>query len=500
MLVGARFIASVQEYLGWRNEWRNDFMTFYLNITIAEFLQIFLQENPTSIVNSPSCSPSVLAELPHNISMQKACLNFDSREIKEGEIFWALVGKNFNPHQGGFIEEAFKKGAIMAVVNASEVEIAKIPLAVATEDTTKALLKFAKGYRKSFQNLKVVGITGSAGKTSTKEMIASVLGKSFNTLVTKGNLNNLFGVPMTLLGLKKENEVAVIEMGTSLPGEIHQLTQTAIPDIAVITNVAPAHLEGLGNLEGVFKEKKSIADGFEKCGTLIINADDAMLSKIKSSVKYNLVTYGIKRGVVKPDEIQWENGCAKFRLGRTWFKLNVPGIHNVYNALAAIAVGEQFKIPKNIIADALEETVAYNMRMQIIKKNYVTIISDCYNANPHSMKMSLQTLANMQCAGRKIAVLGGMGELGEKSKEYHREIGEMVYELGIDYLVAIGTSAEEYCVGAENAGFKQGKIKYFENKSMAIDALKFLIKENDTVLVKASRSAKLEEVVDELIS
>ncbi|MCL2100484.1 MAG: Mur ligase family protein, partial [Fibromonadales bacterium] len=263
-------------------------MSFDLPINVTEFLQIFLQENPSAIV----------AEIPQKIKVQKACLNFDSREIKKGEIFWALVGKNFNPHKGLFIEEAFKKGAVMAVVNATEVEIAKIPLAVATEDTTKALLKFARGYRKKFQNLKVVGITGSAGKTSTKEMIAAVLGKNGNTLVTQGNLNNLFGVPMTLLGLRSEHQNAVVEMGTSLPGEIRQLSQAAVPDIAVITNIAPAHLDGLGSLEGVFKEKKSITEGFEKHGDLVINADDVMLSKIRASSKYDVITYGMNRGIV----------------------------------------------------------------------------------------------------------------------------------------------------------------------------------------------------------
>jgi len=463
-------------------------MSFELQMNVTEFLQLFLQQNPKSII----------ADAPQEISMQKACLNFDSREIKSGDIFWALVGKNFNPHKGGFIEEAFKKGAIMAVVNATEVEVAKIPLAVATEDTGKALLKFARGYRKTFQNLKVVGITGSAGKTSTKEMIAAVLAKNCNTLVTKGNLNNLFGVPMTLLGLKSEHEAAVIEMGTSMPGEIRQLTQAAVPDIAVITNVGPAHLDGLGDLEGVFREKKSIAEGIEKSGHLIINADDKMLSKIRGGSKYDVITYGINRGIIKPDEILWEDGCANFRIARTWFKLAVPGMHNVYNALAAIAVGELFKMPRSAIAQAISEVKSYDMRMQIIEENGFTIISDCYNANPHSMKMSLQTLANMPSKGRKIAVLGDMKELGSHSKEYHREIGSMLLELSIDYLVAIGNEAVEYCKGAEKAGFKPGRIKYFEDKRTAIDALKFLIKENDTVLVKASRSMKLEEVCNDL--
>jgi len=465
-------------------------MSFELNITVSRFLQLMLQENPSAIV----------ADVPQNIKMQKACLNFDTREIKQGEIFWALVGKNFNPHNGGFIEEAFKKGAIMAVVNAAEVEIAKIPLAVATEDTTKALLKFARGYRKTFQNLKVVGITGSAGKTSTKEMLAAVISKNFNTLVTKGNLNNLFGVPMTLLGLKSEHQAAVIEMGTSMPGEIRQLTQAAIPDIAVITNIAPAHLEGLGSLEGVFKEKKSIVEGFaEKKGHLVINADDNFLSKIRGTLKYNVTTYGINRGVVKPDEILWENGCAKFRLSRTWFKLSVPGIHSVYNALAAITVGGLFKIPKTTIAEALLEVQSCNMRMQIFEENGITVISDCYNANPHSMKMSLQTLSNMPCNGRRIVVLGDMKELGSQSKKYHMEIGSMLPELSVDYLVAIGSDAVEYCKGAEKAGLKSSRIKYFEDKEKAVDALKLLLHENDMVLVKASRSMKLEEISKKLL-
>jgi UDP-N-acetylmuramoyl-tripeptide--D-alanyl-D-alanine ligase len=464
-------------------------MSFKLEINREAFLRIFSQENPSAI----------LAEIPQKNKEQKACLNFDSREIKKGDIFWALVGKTFNPHKGGFIEEAFKKGAFMAVVNAHEVEIAKIPLSIATEDTTRALLKFARGYRKSFSGLKVVGITGSAGKTSTKDMIAAVLAKSCKTHVTKGNLNNLFGVPMTLLGLKSEHEAAVIEMGTSLPGEIRQLSQAAVPDIAVITNVAPAHLEGLGSLEGVFEEKKSIVEGFEKCGTLVINADDKMLSKIRSTKKCKMLTYGIKRGIIKPDEILWENGCANFRISRTWFKLKTPGLHSVYNALAAIAVGGLFKIPKNIIAEALHSVKAYDMRMQILNSNGITVISDCYNANPHSMEMSLKTLAGMRCSGRKIAVLGDMKELGEQSTQYHEKIGAMLPKLSVDYLVAIGSDAKEYCKGAEGAGLNAGRVKYFKSKEEALDELKFLARENDMILIKASRSMKLEFVASSLL-
>ncbi|MDR0516686.1 MAG: UDP-N-acetylmuramoyl-tripeptide--D-alanyl-D-alanine ligase [Fibromonadaceae bacterium] len=464
-------------------------MSFDLEINVEEFLRIFSQENPSAI----------LAEIPQKNKMQKACLSFDSREIKEGDIFWALVGKTFNPHKGTIIEEAFKKGAFMAVVNMAEVEVAKVPFAIATEDTTKALLKFARGYRKRFANLKVVGITGSAGKTSTKEMIAAVLSRNYNTHVTKGNLNNLFGVPMTLLGLKSEHEAAVIEMGTSLPGEIKQLSLAAVPDIAVITNIAPAHLDGLGSLEGVFEEKKSIVDGFDKSGTLVVNADDEMLSKIRSTKKYKMLTYGVKRGIIKPDEILWENGCANFRISRSWFKIKMPGLHNLYNALAAIAVGDLLRIPKNVIAEALLSVEAYDMRMQIFDNNGITVISDCYNANPHSMEMSLRTLANMPCSGRKVAVLGDMKELGEHSVQYHGKIGAMLPELSIDYLVAIGNDAQEYCKGAEKAGLKAGRIKYFKNKEDAIDELKFLAREKDMVLVKASRSMQLEYVANSLL-
>ncbi|MDR2581538.1 MAG: UDP-N-acetylmuramoyl-tripeptide--D-alanyl-D-alanine ligase [Fibromonadaceae bacterium] len=464
-------------------------MSFNLPINVTDFLRIFSQENPSAI----------LADVPLKNKKQKVCLNFDSREIKEGDIFWALVGKTFNPHKGKFIEEAFNKGALMAIVNAAEVEIGKIPLAIATEDTTRALLKFARGYRKSFSNLKVVGITGSAGKTSTKEMIAAVLSNSYNTHVTKGNLNNLFGVPMTLLGLKAEHEAAVIEMGTSLPGEIRQLSQAAAPDIAVITNVAPAHLDGLGSLEGVFEEKKSIVDGFEKSGTLVINADDVRLSKIRSTKKYKVLTYGVQRGTVKPDEVLWENGCASFRIARTWFKLEMPGLHSLYNALAAIAVGELLRIPKGVIAEAISSVKAYDMRMQILEGNDITVISDCYNANPYAMEVSLKTLANIPCSGRKIAVLGDMKELGERSKEYHRKTGSALAKLSIDYLVAIGNDALEYCEGAEEAGLKAGRIKYFENNASAIDALKLLLRKKDMVLVKGSRSMKLEEVANNLL-
>ena len=388
-----------------------------LDLTVREMLEIL----ETSSVGVPASTLK-----------RKVNLCMDSREKAKGVVFWPIKGARFDAHK--FVSQMEKDGALMSVVNQESVESNSIKMYAPVEDTTKALLKLAKGYQRLFK-VKKVAITGSNGKTTTKEMTKAVLSMKYRTHATQGNFNNHIGVPMTLFQLKHCHEAAVVEMGTSGPDEIRPLSLAAEPDVAVITNIGASHLERLGDLDGVFREKITIKDGLKPNGTLIVNADDPRLCKVRSTKNMKVVTFGMHRGIVKPEKLTWnENACADFYVGRTHFQLSVPGTHNLYNALAAIAVGEAFRVPKADIAKALKAFHATNMRMEFRKGNGFKIVSDCYNANPSSTRMALQTIGNMNVRGCRIAVLGDMLELGKASRELHREIGRLVPEMNFDLL------------------------------------------------------------------
>ena len=451
-----------------------------LDLTIGEMLKILETE---------------AVGVPARTLKRKVNLCMDSRESAKGVVFWPIKGARFDAHQ--FVSQMEKDGALMSVVNQTAID-PNFKMYAPVEDTTKALLKLAKGYQRLFK-LKKVAITGSNGKTTTKEMTKAVLSMKFNTHATKGNFNNHIGVPMTLFQLKHSHEAAVVEMGTSGPDEIRPLSLATEPDIAVITNIGASHLERLGDLDGVFNEKINIVAGLKKGGTLIVNADDERLCKVKATKNYKVVTFGVRRGVVKPEKLKWtENLCADFYIGRTHFVLNVPGDHNLYDALAAIAVGEALRIPKGDIAKALAGFTSTSMRMEIKVANGFKVISDCYNANPSSTKMALQTLGNMKVAGLRIAVLGDMLELGKESGNLHKQIGAMVPEMNFDLLLAVGKEAKKYVEGAKSRGMKN--VFHFDSVDEAVNHLSQTVAEGDVVLVKGSRGMHMEKVVDALLS
>ena len=451
-----------------------------LDLTVREMLEIL----ETSAVGVPA-----------SVLKRKVNLCMDSREKAKGVVFWPIKGARFDAHK--FVSQMEKDGALMSVVNQESVESNSIKMYAPVEDTTKALLKLAKGYQRLFK-VKKVAITGSNGKTTTKEMTKAVLSMKYKTHATQGNFNNHIGVPMTLFQLKHSHEAAVVEMGTSGPDEIRPLSLAAEPDVAVITNIGASHLERLGDLDGVFREKITIKDGLKTNGTLIVNADDPRLCKVRSTKNMKVVTFGVHRGIVKPERLTWnENACADFYVGRTHFELSVPGTHNLYNALAAIAVGEAFRVPKADIAKALKAFHATNMRMEFRKGNGFKIVSDCYNANPSSTRMALQTIGNMNVRGCRIAVLGDMLELGKASREMHREIGKLVPEMNFDLLLAVGEDAKEYVKGAKEGGLEQAF--HFDSVRDVIEFLGEVVCEGDVLLVKGSRGMHMEQVVDALL-
>ncbi|MCF0223559.1 MAG: UDP-N-acetylmuramoyl-tripeptide--D-alanyl-D-alanine ligase [Fibrobacter sp.] len=433
--------------------------------------------------------------VPNRVLKRKVYLCMDSRENAKGVVFWPIKGAKFDAHQ--FVTQMEKDGALMSVVNQDAANIETFKMYAPVDDTTKALLRLAKGYQKKFK-VRKVAITGSNGKTTTKEMVKAVLSEKYNTHATAGNFNNHIGVPMTLFQLKHSHEAAVVEMGTSGPDEIRPLSLATEPDVAVITNIGASHLERLNDLDGVFAEKKTITAGLKKGGVLVVNADDSRLCKCRSNSSYKVVTFGVKRGVYKPEKLSWnEDNCATFFIGRTQYTLNVPGIHNLYNALAAIAVGEAFKVPKAEIARALSNFRSTNMRMELKKAEGFRIVSDCYNANPSSTKMALQTIGNMKVP-RRIAVLGDMLELGKMSDELHLQIGSLVPEMNFDMLFAVGEKAKLYVKGAKAKGMK--KAAHFESVEQLIDVLVNALEQDDVVLVKGSRGMHMEKVVDAMMN
>ena len=439
-------------------------------------------------------------------------ISTDTRTIKPGSLFIALKGENFDGHN--FAAKAMELGA-EAVVTERPVEGARCMI---VDSTARALLDIAGYYRSKF-DVKVVGVTGSVGKTTTKDMIALVVAQKYKTLKTQGNHNNEIGMPQTLFGLDSSYEAAVIEMGMSHQGEISRMSMSCQPDVAVITNIGISHIENLGSREGILKSKLEILDGLEAGSPFIINVDNDMLKTIldKDEImeKYDVITFGIESESAnyKAKNIKEENGSTSFDVEYIITKtipeidgvtakvylcsqhIVIPtiGIHNVYNALAAFAVGITLGIDSQKSADALSNYVPAGMRQKSVNVGGITSIEDCYNASPDSMNAAIKTLANTK-ANKKIAVLGDMLELGDYSKKAHYEVGQAVADNKIDFLLAFGNDAKYIVDGAKENGMKNAF--YFNNKEELSNKLFELANKGDAVIFKASRGMKLEDVIN----
>lgn len=413
----------------------------------------------------------------------------DNRSVKAGDLFVAIRGEKFDGHD--FAASAVENGAV-AVLCERELEV-DVPCLV-VEDSIRGLQAIASGYRAEFFP-KVVGVTGSVGKTTTKEMIASVLSEKYNTLKTEGNLNNEIGLPFTVLNLNKNHEAAVIEMGMNHFGEISRLTRIARPDIAVISAIGESHIEFLGSKEGILKAKLEILEGLSDNGIVILNGDDEYLLSLKGKLPFKTIYYGItnKEADIFATAKSISLNEITFTVRETEnfeFKINCGGEHNLKNALAAVAVGRELGLSNEEIASGLEKFENTGMRQKIIKKDGRTIINDCYNANPDSMRASLKLLSDTE--GRKIAVIADMLELGETSKDAHIELGKLAAEMA-DIIFVTGDMREYVKAGAGDA-----EIYAFEDVPSLCAKLKEVWTEGDTVLVKASRGMRLERVVESL--
>ena len=426
----------------------------------------------------------------------------DTRTLDEGDLFVALKGPNFDGHR--FVGEAFEKGAGAAVVERSCVgglgRETTGPVLLVEGSGAEALGHIAREYRKSF-DIPVVAVVGSSGKTTAKEMIAAVLERRFSVLKTRDNENNEIGVPATLLGLGEEHGAAVIEMGARKTGDIRYLCSVARPTIGVLLNIGTAHIEVFGSVERVAKAKGELLEYIEdESFVALVNADDRVVAKEVMRTKGRLLGFGLERESYYSGEglVLDREGRGHFSLQLTSFELKISGCHNVYNALAAAAVGDQCGVPMGEISLALADFQPPAMRSQLLRKNGIVIINDCYNANPASVQAALQLLADVEPnAPRKIAVLADMLELGEASAQLHNSIGKQVVAMKVDLLLATGPLSRA-TVEAARSGGMAGSAIHFESKKELTAYLKGFLAPGDVVLVKGSRGMKMEDIVDEI--
>jgi UDP-N-acetylmuramoyl-tripeptide--D-alanyl-D-alanine ligase len=427
-------------------------------------------------------------------------ISTDSRKINEGDLFVPIVGEKFDGHE--FIKGSLNAGAAAALTS-RHMEPAAGKAIIKVEDTLVALGDVARFYRGNF-DIPFVGITGSVGKTSTKDMISCVLSQKYNVHKTMGNFNNHIGLPLTIFNLDSFHEAAVIEMGMSGFGEIRYLSSIARPDIAVITNIGLSHIEKLGSRQNILKAKMEILEGLKSDGMVVLNGDDKLLYGLKDLLSFRTVYFGMEDGLQYQAcnvKTMGEGGTYfEITLRNTDYKVNVPvpGIHNIYNALAAIAVGTEMNIPMEKIIEGIAEFTPGKMRLSIIENDGIKIINDAYNANPQSMEAALDVLKDIGESSRTVAVLGDMLEMGEWAYDAHMDIGRYAFSKGIDYIFTVGENGRNIANGALESGAQEGNVLAFNSNNDIESFLKDFIKSGDVVLIKGSRGMKMEEIVEKL--
>ena len=420
----------------------------------------------------------------------------DTRKIEEGTMFIALKGENFNGNN--YVLDAFNKGAKIAIVDEVKCDLNELKEDVAlikVQNTGRALMDLAKFYREKL-GLKVVGITGSAGKTSTKDLVAAVLSYKYKVFKTKGNFNNEIGLPLMILELDSTYDVAILEMGMRGLGQIKELAEIASPDLGIITNIGISHIEILKTRENILKAKMEIATFFDKNNTLVVCGNDDFLGALPEA-EYKIVKTGVGENFkIGAKNIALEELSSKFTVydgeKEEEFSLDMPGEHNISNLMLGIAIAKELGVSFEEMKRGLKNIEATSMRLELIKKDGFSILNDCYNSSPVAVKSAIDVMKNIE-GKRRIAVLGTMRELGHKSEEAHEEIGKYAKENGIEKVLCFGDFSENI-----KEGYGVGCTVY-ENKEELIKDLLNIICDGDIILVKASRSLKFEEITKALL-
>ncbi len=433
-------------------------------------------------------------------------ISTDTRTLEAGNLFIPLTGPNYNGHDflikavsdgaGAFLTEKRHRGDVPVSVE----EIAWIEV----EDTLRALGDIAHSWRKKM-NCRVIAVTGSAGKTTTKEMTAAICSLNRKILKTEGNLNNLVGLPLTLLKLQEEIDLAILELGTNAPGEIERLTRLAAPDVGVLTNIGPAHLEGLGTLEDVREEKGMLFAVMNHQGTAILNLDDPEINLLRKRWRGNQISFSLSAPAdvtaenIRPVETWKTAFILNIRGTKEEIVLSVPGRHNVHNALAAAAAATAVGCEPSLISRGLHafRTITGRMEIEILPSG-AHLIHDAYNANPLSVTEALKTLVDLSGNSRRIVVFGDMLELGDQSAAYHEEIGRQIGASKIYALFLKGDLARITANAAESAGLDRNHIFFFDGKGTAIPALREVVSTGDWILLKGSRKMHLDELIPDI--
>jgi UDP-N-acetylmuramoyl-tripeptide--D-alanyl-D-alanine ligase len=435
-------------------------------------------------------------------------ISTDSRTLRPGELFVALVGEHFDGHQ--FVEQATSSGAagvVVALKEAGELDTRTLPIPViGVTDTLRAFGDLASFWRGRY-SIPVVAITGSNGKTTTKEMVAAILNRTWRVLKNRGTLNNLVGVPLTLLQLDATYEAVVVEMGMNQPGEIERLTEIVRPSLGMITNIQPAHLEGLGELDAIQAAKGALFAGMAAPGTIVVNRDDPRVLKEAAGFPGRQVGFSAKghSAEVSLERVLGMDGKGSrflLRLPEETLEIRLPvlGLHHIKNAIAAAAVAWALNLPAGSIAVALGNFQPVDKRMEVLTlPGDIHLINDTYNANPGSMAAALETLMQVKQQGRAIAVLGDMLEMGGESASFHRQVGRIAAAEGVDHLLAMGKQASHLLAGAAEGGMARDQLTEAADHDKIATQVYGLLAAGDWVLVKGSRGMRMEKVVEALI-
>jgi len=427
--------------------------------------------------------------------LEVAGISTDSRAVRPGDLFVALAGERFDGHD--FIRSALDAGACGAVYSRDfpiyKEDVHHVFIKVA--DTLTALGEIARAYRATLQGV-VAAITGSNGKTTTKEMVRHLLEEKLSTAASPASYNNFIGVPLTLFSADASTRVIVLEMGTNRPGEIARLAEIAAPDVGVVTNVGRTHLEGLGSAEGVAKAKAELVHGLAPGGVAVLNADDPEVMKMRPLAERS-VTFGLGEGadVFATDVTRGENGFTFLLNGTVEATLNVPGRRNIHNALAAVAVCRRLGLELDYLAGRLASFNLPPMRLDERRVCGALVVNDAYNANPESMACAIEELAQRK-GTRKFLVFADMLELGEHSPMLHREVGCLAAGSGVDFCWATGETARHSVEGARESGMSAESARFFPTLESLAEALSSSIREGDVVLIKASRGMRLERLFE----